>query len=184
MVVRSFYHLVRVGCLGHVGRFTAQDAMVYRRGTRVLCRTPRGLEVGEVLNFVELGSDLTPTDGSLVRAMTATDELLQARLRKNREQAYGACRELLADRGLSATLIDVEQLFDGECIYFYFLGEISAEVQALVDQLGQAYEAKVQFRDFAAAVEMGCGPGCGTDEAAGCGADCGSCSVASACKLK
>ena len=39
-------HFVRIGLLGSVGRFAAADRQRYARGARVVCRTPRGLEVG------------------------------------------------------------------------------------------------------------------------------------------
>ena len=45
----SHYHLVRVGAMGQVGRFAAVDAVRYPRHSRVVVRTRRGLEVGEVL---------------------------------------------------------------------------------------------------------------------------------------
>ena len=48
-----FEHLVRVGCLGHVGRFSSLEPRMFARGTRVVCRTSRGLEVGEILSPVE-----------------------------------------------------------------------------------------------------------------------------------
>src|SRR4051794_28895219 len=43
------HHLVRVGVLGHVGRFTSVDATRFPRGARVVVRTSRGLELGEIL---------------------------------------------------------------------------------------------------------------------------------------
>ena len=43
-------HLVRVGNLGHVGRFASAEALRYPRRARVVVRTRRGLEVGEVLS--------------------------------------------------------------------------------------------------------------------------------------
>ena len=45
----SAFHLVRFGLLGHVGRFAAVDAVRYPRRARVIVRSGRGLEVGEVL---------------------------------------------------------------------------------------------------------------------------------------
>ena len=41
-------HFVRIGLLGSVGRFASADSQRYPRAARVICRTPRGLEVGEV----------------------------------------------------------------------------------------------------------------------------------------
>ena len=45
----SRYHLVRVGAMGQVGRFAAVDAVRYPRRSRVIVRTRRGLEIGDVL---------------------------------------------------------------------------------------------------------------------------------------
>ncbi len=45
----SRHHFVRVGALGNVGRFTSVDAVAYPRASRVIVRTSRGLETGEVL---------------------------------------------------------------------------------------------------------------------------------------
>ena len=173
-------HLVRVGAIGHVGRFLAVDANRYARGTRVICRTLRGLEVGEVLSEID---DHGESDGSLLRAVTVEDELLLARLQRNRDAAIEACSTLIADRGLTAALIDVEHLFDGETLYFYFLGEVEESLEQLTSELAEAYETKVQFRKFTESVVEGCGPDCGTEAAeGGCGeGGCGSCAIAKAC---
>ncbi len=99
-------HLVRVGMMGDVGRFASPDAVHYPRGARVVVRTPRGLERGEVLSrSAEAPPELT--DGTLLRAMTVEDELLEARLTKNREQAYEACAGRIAELGLPTVLLDV-----------------------------------------------------------------------------
>lgn len=175
-------HWVRVGVLGNVGRFTAVDAERYPRGARVVCRTARGLEVGEVLSVLEAGLD-QPADGMVLRRVTIEDDLLLARLAKNRDDAYRACQEQLADRGVPAVLVDVEHLFDGQSLYFYFLGETTPELDAITADLAETYEAQVQFRKFTDTLTAGCGPGCGTEDAEnGCASGgCSTCAVASAC---
>jgi len=176
--------LVRIGALGQVGRFTAIDGTRYPRDARVVCRTRRGLEVGEVLSEVE--SPVTfDSDGAVLRRVTLEDDLLLARLEKNRDEAYAACTSLLAGRGISAVLMDVEHLFDGRSLYFYFLGEVTPDIEALTSELATTYDAAVQFQKFAETLTHGCGPGCGTEEAAGngCGSGgCSTCAVAGACK--
>ena len=42
-------HLVRVGRLGEIGLFAAVDRTCYPRRARVIVRSERGLELGEVL---------------------------------------------------------------------------------------------------------------------------------------
>ncbi|MCU0879040.1 MAG: PSP1 domain-containing protein [Pirellulaceae bacterium] len=174
-------HYVRVGALATVGCFQSAGAECYARGTRVVCRTPRGLEVGEVLSAAE-GRTSDAADGTLLRRITAQDDLLLARLERNREAAYRACEERLIERGIDATLVDVEHLFDGQSLYFYFLGETTPELDALTAELAEVYEAQVQFRKFTETLLAGCGPGCGTDEAEnGCASGgCSTCAVACA----
>lgn len=176
-------HFVRVSVLGQVGRFVSVDPIMYPRGARVICRTRRGLEVGEVVSHTRSGRDQRgEADGSVVRALTAQDDLLLLRLHQNRNEAFEKCRKILAEQRVPATLVDVEQLFDGKSIYFYFLGDVPSDVSSLVDELAAKYEAEVRIGDFAKALELGCGPNCGTDEADGCGDSCSTCAVAQSCK--
>jgi cell fate regulator YaaT (PSP1 superfamily) len=176
-------HLVRVGALGTVGRFTSVDAVRYPRASRVIVRTGRGLEVGEVL-AEPAGADAESADGSILRGVTVADDLLIARLEKNRSEAYAACAKRLAEIQSPAALMDVEQLFDGRTLVFYFLGEMTSQLEALTNELAELYESRVQFRQFADAVNEGCGPGCGTESAAGCKTCVSSCAVAAACPTR
>jgi hypothetical protein len=122
-------------------------------------------------------------DGVIVRGMTVEDRLLVARLEKNRQQAFQACCVLLTERNLRGTLMDVEHLFDGQTLYFYFLGDVSPEVKALTVELAEAYEATVRFRDFTKTLMDGCGPTCGSDAAGerGCDSCQAGCAIAAAC---
>jgi cell fate regulator YaaT (PSP1 superfamily) len=184
----SRHHFVRVGLMGHVGRFTAVDAVAYPRASRVIVRTGRGLEIGEVLGPAEDAAVRGTTDGSIIRGMTVEDELLETRLEKNRQKALDACTTRLADRGISATLFDVEHLFDGRSLFFYFMGEVTPEIEAITTELAEVYDAAAEFRKFSETLATGCGPGCGTEEAEGHGGGCTlcakACAVAGACGTK
>jgi cell fate regulator YaaT (PSP1 superfamily) len=186
----SRYHLIRVGAMGQVGRFAAVDAVRYPRHSRVIVRTRRGLEIGDVLtppdDRDDGESESAFADGDLLRGMTIEDDLLQARLETHRHEAYAACAALLAQHRVQTVLVDVEHLFDGQGLFFYFLGDVPAEVESFTGRLADAYEAKVQFRKFTETLIEGCGPGCGTEEAKGQGGcdSCSSCAVASACGTK
>ena len=184
------FHLVRYSLLGQVGRFVAADAMLYPRQSRVIVRSVRGLEIGTVLcgpadgEVVDEGAP--QIDGQILRRMTVQDDLLEARLEKHRHNAFTACESLLQEHQVPAALIDVEHLFDGQGLFFYFLGEVPPEADRLTQQLADTYETTVEFRKFAETLAEGCGPGCGTEEAMGQGgcASCTSCAVASACGTK
>ena len=170
--------LVRVGIMAQVGRFRSVDGIRLPRGSRAIVRTARGLEVGEVLG--DDGSKLC--DGELLRAMTDADTLLERRLQKNRNAAFEACAARLLECGSESILLDVEQLFDGRGIYFYFLGEADPLAERLTAELAAAYESEARLQQFAETLESGCGPGCGTEAATGGGcSSCGSCAIAGAC---
>jgi cell fate regulator YaaT (PSP1 superfamily) len=173
-------HLVRWSAMGHVAAFSSVDAARYPRGTRVVVRTERGLELGEIL-APQAESAAAPRAGTILRAMTEQDRLLETRLSKNRLEAYDACQRKLDELGIDTALVDVEHLFDGRSLIFYFLGDQPPELGRVTDELAEAYDAQVQFRAFTDAVVAGCGPDCGTENAAGCGS-CGTgCAIASAC---
>jgi len=178
------FHLVRYSLLGEVGRFVAADAVRYPRNSRVIVRSGRGLEVGQVLSEPVPTEGIGRTDGRILRKMTVEDELLVARLEKHRHTAFEACSTLLQEHSIPAVLMDVEHLFDGAGLFFYFLGEIPAEAEQFTQQLAAQYETTVEFRKFAETLAEGCGPGCGTEAAMGQGGcdNCTSCAVAAACK--
>jgi len=179
-------HLVRVGALGHIGRFLAADGTSYDRLTEVIVRTARGLEVGRVLDAASTPLDRAAADGEIMRTMTVEDRLLAARLAQHREQAIAACSALIKEAGLAAVLVDVEHLFDGQNLYFYFLGDLPEAVGPITDRLAEAYEAVARVGPFAAALIEGCGPSCGTEAAEGGSCvDCqSSCAIAGACAGK
>jgi len=187
------YHLVRYSLLGEIGRFVAADASLYPRKSRVIVRSSRGLEVGEVLSEPAPSASPSPSEkqigqpeGQILRKMTIEDDLLVARLEKHRHTAFEACSALLAEHNVPATLMDVEHLFDGAGLFFYFLGEVPAETEQFTQQLAEKYEKTVAFRKFAETLAEGCGPGCGTEAAMGQGGcdNCTSCAIASACNTK
>jgi cell fate regulator YaaT (PSP1 superfamily) len=187
-------HVARFGLFGHLGRFRAADASVYPRRSRVVLRTPRGLETGQIVlpppddSACDATVDGPPLaeDGRILRRMTVEDELLEARLLRKRDEAFAACQRLLADARIPATLVDVEHLLDGQGLYFYFLGDPPEQTAEVTRRLADVYEATVEFRRFADTLAEGCGPGCGTEAAAGQGgcSSCAGCAVAGACGPK
>ena len=123
------------------------------------------------------------SDGSILRGMTVADQLLEARLDMHRRAAFAACEERIRERRMPVALVDVEHLFDGQSLFFYFLGEAPAELQALTVELAEVYDAAVQFRQFSDTLADGCGPGCGTADGpgGGCTSCAAGCAIGAAC---
>lgn len=179
-------YLVRVGVFGQVGRFRTVEPTKLLRSARVVCRTQRGIEVGQVLAASKSPtSDHDLADGRILRKMTSEDELLWGHLERLASQSLAACQQWLHAEGITALLIDVEPLLDGKTLYFHFLSEVSPKVQEHLDSLVNIYEREARQSKFAQLLEHGCGPGCGTENAKnGCSSrgGCAVCQVASKCK--
>lgn len=170
--------LVRFGVMGQVQPFRGDAGNVFRRGSEVVLRTVRGLEWGTVLTApAPLPAE---SAGTILRSVAPQDRLLIERIERNKQDAIEACERRLQEDAIDATLVDLELLFDGQTLVFYFVGEINAQIERITAELAEVFEAKVQFRRFTTAVLEGCGPDCGTGEAEGC-KDCTSCAVATAC---
>ena len=182
-------HLVKIGLFGQVGRLVSANGREYLRNDDVICRTERGLEVGSIMcadaeSRVSANSEVHESDGLVLRRVSRDDRMIIQRIDRFRDRAYQACDQLLKDRGFNATLVDVEHLFDGQSLFFYFLGEVSDAVHELTDELAETYEKKVRFRKFAETLASGCGPDCGTGESKCSTGGCSSCAVSSSCKSK
>lgn len=179
-------YIVRVGKLGQIGRFRTLEESVFKRGARIVCRTQRGIEIGQVLGPAYLRASTTDlADGRVLRGMTVEDEILWGHLHEQANEAQNKCQQWLNDQNVAGLLIDVEPLLDGKTLYFHFLSEVSPEIQLHLDELAAIYERSVRESKFAQLLEHGCGPGCGTEKAQnGCGSKggCAVCHVASKCK--
>lgn len=171
--------LVRTGLWGQIDALRSSDASVYQRGDAVVCRTQRGVELGQVV----AAGDSQAIVGQIIRPMSDQDRLLQQRLEKHKNEAMKACREQLLQAGSDAVLLDVEPLFDGSTLYFHFLTQVDATVEALVEPLSQVYESNVRSQHFARLLETGCGPGCGTSESKGGCASAGGCGTGGGCAV-
>lgn len=180
-------HLVKIGLMGTVDRFDAPDFRRYDRDTQVICRTQRGLEHGTVLcdlsaDEIESGdASVQHPAGELLRQTGPEDRMILERLERFRDKAFAACNRLLEQQGVPGVLVDVEHLFDGESVHFYFLGQPDERLNAITEQLAATYERKVRFRKFAETLANGCGPDCGTGIGCGTGGGCSTCSMAGGC---
>jgi hypothetical protein len=140
-----------------------------------------GITLGEVLSAV---SPNEATAAILLRPVTGQDELLEERLTRYKEEAIQECRQALVDMNCSVELLDVDHLFDGRTLIFYFLGELPDSMQAVPDQLAKRYEKRVRTTELARLLEEGCGPGCGTEKSGCSSSGCAICLVAGGCSSK
>ena len=177
-------YLVRVGYQKDV--IPVQAGLVsLTRGDQIICRTSRGIEMGTVLTptqpeYIEAGAA-----GKFIRKSRPEDELLWRQLTTLSVEASRACQAFLDKQNTADVLLEVEPLIDGRTLYFHFLGAPSLETEEYVQELSEIYQKSVASSRFAALLEHGCGPGCGTKEKSGCGTGgCAVCAVAGGCTSK
>ena len=142
--------IVRHGAMRFLGEFDP-EAGQYARGDEVVVRTERGLELGEVLcpanpRALELLAE--PTRGRIVRRLTDRDRVERERLQAREGQEMETCNRFVAQRRLQMELVDVEHLFGGERIIFYFLAEKRVDFRELVKDLAREYQTRIEMRQI------------------------------------
>lgn len=176
--------------MGVVSNLDSADFNQYPRDTRVICRTERGLEQGTVICPIddEFGDRTGQVDelpeGEILRKVTPDDDMILKRLEKHRDKAFKACQQIIIERELPGILVDVEHLFDGESVFFYFLGDVDSRLESITEELAATYERRVRFKKFAETLANGCGPDCGTGESKCSTGGCQSCALSGGCGSK
>ena len=147
----SSSYIVRYGASRFLGEFEAGDETLYARGARVVVRTDRGHEVGDVLcdanpETAQLVAELTR--GKIIRKLTGEDQTTMESLGKAESHEFEVCRKLIEQHNLPMGLVDVEHLFGGERIIFYFLAEDRVDFRNLVKDLAREFQTRIELRQI------------------------------------
>ena len=142
--------IVRHGAMRFLGEFDPDNG-AYARGQEVVVRTERGLELGQALcpatpRAVELLHE--PTHGRLVRRLSDRDRLERDRIRQLERRELETCGRFVAQRRLQMELVDVEHLFGGERLVFYFLAEKRVDFRELVKVLAREFQTRIELRQI------------------------------------
>jgi len=142
--------IVRHGAMRFLGEFDPEMLHI-SRGADVIIRTDRGLEVGSALcpatpRALQLLSE--PTSGRIVRRMTPDDRRQFDELQTREKQEMESCNRFVEQRRLQMELVDVEHLFGGERIVFYFLAEKRVDFRELVKDLAREYQTRIEMRQI------------------------------------
>lgn len=143
--------VVRYGQMRHIGEYEAVDGRTHFRGERVLVRSDRGTEIGEVLcpstertaAFLE-----NPFRGQIIRVATLEDLAAERSLDRLVKQGFAVCEEFVARRRLQMDLVDVEAIFGGERMVFYYVSEKRVDFRELVKDLARALQTRIEMRQI------------------------------------
>jgi len=161
--------LVRYGRMKDLGLFEHYETRIPKLPTRVVVKTERGLELGELVGqlapykggqfrlseeqinryFGHSQVDFTSKPiGRFVRYATAADISEERHLLKIVEQEIEFCKRMVKERDLPMKIVDAEHVFGGERIVFYFMADGRVDFRALVKDLAREYQSRIEMRQI------------------------------------
>jgi cell fate regulator YaaT (PSP1 superfamily) len=144
-------YIVRHGAMRLLGEFAAPPRATFARGQRVVVRSDRGQELGDLLcpSTPEAVSHLPePTHGEIVRLANDDDRQRDQQLKENSKKHFVTAGRLIAEHRLAMQLVDVEPLFGGERIIFYFLAEKRVDFRELVRSMAREFQTRIELRQI------------------------------------
>ena len=144
-------YLVRHGVMRFIGVYTSEPDFTFRRQETVIIRSDRGLESGELLcpaTPQAVAVIPEPTSGQLVRSLTADDRKRLTDIVEIQKREYTKGQELIAQHKLAMQIVDVEHLFGGERVVFYFLSESRVDFRELVKSMAREFHARIELRQI------------------------------------
>src|SRR5262245_60466607 len=144
-------YVVRHGAMRFLGAFDDPAQLGLNRLDRVVIRTDRGQETGDVLcpaSPQALAYLPEPTHGQVVRRMTPEDLQREEQYRQLRHKEFDRGRELIVQHRLAMQLVDVEHLFGGERLVFYFLAEKRVDFRELVKSMAREFQTRIELRQI------------------------------------
>jgi cell fate regulator YaaT (PSP1 superfamily) len=164
--------VVRYGYLKLIGEFPSGVTTKVGCGSKLVLRTLRGTEIGEMLTTVcgnggcnksitrdkmleyirNSGGRSFPfsDSGRVLRVATAQDMAVQKRLDDTRSDYLSKARELVARHKVAMKIVEVEQLLGQERIIFYFISEHRVDFRMLVRDMAHEFHARIELTQVGA----------------------------------
>ena len=134
---------------GKIYHFDAQDLEI-DVSQKVMLETERGLSIGTVATpprETEYGDSERPLK-PVLRPANDDDLAAESENRCREVEAREYCNECIGKHALDMHLVDVEHLFDGSKIIFYFTAEQRVDFRALVRDLASRFRTRIEMRQI------------------------------------
>ncbi len=162
--------IVRYGLMRRLGQFRHNLETAPRPETKVVMRTDRGVELGEIVadvcdetcygcvgsdrlaEYLQAGGPDYPfwRDGKVLRLANPQDVIDQRHLESSAKEEAAFCRQQIRELELKMRLVTVEHLLGGERILFYFSAESRVDFRELVRRLAGQYRTRIEMRQVGA----------------------------------
>lgn len=180
-------YLLSYGRSGDFGRFRSDTPLSLQRGDRLVIRSHRGVEIGEVLRDTAPRHAIflpNTTVGKLLRPLTEDDIRTEAELRRQELPMLERANAIVNRLRLPITFLDVELLLDRQHAVLHHLQAEECDVRDLVSTFSHEFSLHVLLSDLTRANMAGDGEenqvhSCGSCGTGGCGScgtgGCGTC---------
>ena len=160
--------LVRYGRMGFMGWFEHNEENIPKVSSRVVIKTRRGLELGDIVGqfnyrsgqfrsspeqvnqyFHSKGKDYPLGEGgTFVRFATDEDVMEETHLKASAREEAKCCECFIKEMNLPMKVVDSEHLFGGERIVIYFSSNGRVDFRELVRQLAREYQTRIELRQI------------------------------------
>jgi len=164
--------VVRFGRMKLVGEFPYNGESKPGCGTKLVVRTYRGTELGEMLTttcenagcsksvtrnemleYIESsgGTDYPfHTDGQVIRVATIEDINRQREIESNTAEFVREARAIINELNLPMKLVDVEPILGNELLTFFFTSEQRVDFREMVRRLASTFKTRIEMRQVGA----------------------------------
>jgi len=164
--------VVRFGVMRLIGEFAYNESAIPGCGSKVVVRTPRGVELGEMLTstcpnagcsksvsrkemleYIEnSGGHDYPffEDGRVLRIASSGDLAEQARLDALRPSMIRTARGHARELELDMKIVDAEPILGGNRLAFYFTAEHRVDFRELLRVLAREFSTRIEMRQIGA----------------------------------
>jgi cell fate regulator YaaT (PSP1 superfamily) len=117
---------------------------------KVIVKTSRGMEYGEVVAApMEVPQEeITAPLKKVVRKATDEDHKQLKKNKQKEKEAYKTAEEKIVKHKLPMKLIEVEYVFDGSKIIFYFTADGRVDFRDLVKDLASIFKTRIELRQI------------------------------------
>jgi cell fate regulator YaaT (PSP1 superfamily) len=122
-----------------------------RKGDKVVIRSLRGVELGEVVSQPQEIDDKTnvPNMGEVLYKITEQDKKKQKEIEEELiPLEFSFCQKKIKEHNLPMKLASVEHLFGSKKIIFYFLAKGRVDFRDLVKDLAKEYKSRIEMKQI------------------------------------
>jgi len=124
------------------------DGIEFKSGDKVIVKTSRGSEFGEIVaSPLDVpDEEITVPLKKVVRRATEEDKDQLKKNKAKEKEAYKVAEEKIIKHNLPMKLVEVEHVFDGSKIIFYFTADGRIDFRELVKDLASVFRTRIELR--------------------------------------